>query len=277
MVHPSNQDAPVALFFDVDGTIVDSRAAVEADTDLSACAPSPAVCDAFRQLRARGHQAFICTGRTMNLIPASLRALEVAGIICGAGASVYLDGELHFSTHIPGDVIEEAMALLMDLGVEVVLEGNEASVALMRPGAVYDVIAGVPTAHDLAGVRALAPDLAFDKISLYTRDVAALRRAGDFFTSRFDVSDLGMGVSELTMRGVTKGSGIRHAVELLGPGPWRTYGFGDSENDLPMLAAVDVPVAMGNALPQVKAVADYVTGPVEEDGVVSALTHFGLI
>lgn len=190
---------------------------------------------------------------------------------------MYLGGELRFSVHIPRDVAEELVIRLARLGVEAVLEGNEVSVALMRPGAVYDTIAGIPTVHDLEGIRALAPDMAFDKLSIRTADVDGLGRDGDFFARHFDVSDLGMGISELTMRGVTKGSGIRHAVRLLGPGPWTTYGFGDSENDLPMLAAVDEPVAMGNALPQVKAVASYVTGPVEEDGVVSALEHLGLI
>jgi len=276
--NPTIETAPAALFFDVDGTIVDSRKAFESDGELSSCAPSPAVCEAFRRLRARGHQAFICTGRTMNIIPPSLLELETAGIICGAGASIYIDGALRFSTHIPAPVLEGAVSRLVDLGVEVVFEGNELSVALMRPGGVYEVIEGIPTAHDLAGIRALAPAMEFEKISLYNRDVEPLLRVDDaFFTRHFTAADLGMGVSELTMHGVDKGSGIRHAVELLGAGSWRTYGFGDSENDLSMLAAVDVPVAMENALPQVKAVASHVTGPVEEDGVVAALEHFGLI
>ena len=34
---------------------------------------------------------------------------------------------------------------------------------------------------------------------------------------------------------------------------------------------------MGNALPHVKDTADYVTDHVRDDGIVSALAHFGLI
>ena len=56
-----------------------------------------------------------------------------------------------------------------------------------------------------------------------------------------------------------------------------TFAFGDSENDLPMAGAVETFVAMGNALPSVKDRAAYVTDSVEDDGVVSALEHFGLI
>ena len=57
----------------------------------------------------------------------------------------------------------------------------------------------------------------------------------------------------------------------------RTFGFGDSGNDLGMLAAVETAVAMGNAMPEVKAVADYVTDDVAHDGTVTAMQHFGLI
>ena len=85
--------------------------------------------------------------------------------------------------------------------------------------------------------------------------------------------------------------GVARALEYLGrTGNARTFGFGDSGNDLGMLAAVETAVAMGNAMPEVKAVADgtilkvendpvadYVTDDVAHDGTVTAMQHFGLI
>ena len=53
--------------------------------------------------------------------------------------------------------------------------------------------------------------------------------------------------------------------------------FGDGENDLSMLVHAGIGVAMGTASGEVKAQADYVTGTVDEDGIVAALQHFGLI
>ena len=44
-----------------------------------------------------------------------------------------------------------------------------------------------------------------------------------------------------------------------------------------MLVAVETAVAMGNAVSEVKAVADYVTDDVAHDGSVTATRHFGLI
>lgn len=48
-------------------------------------------------------------------------------------------------------------------------------------------------------------------------------------------------------------------------------GIGDGYNDLPMLEAVGCKVVMGQAPPEVKAVADYVTGTFEQDGVAEAV------
>lgn len=57
----------------------------------------------------------------------------------------------------------------------------------------------------------------------------------------------------------------------------RTFGFGDSGNDLGILAAGRDGCRHGHAMPEVKAVADYVTDDVEHDGTVTAMRHFGLI
>ena len=61
---------------------------------------------------------------------------------------------------------------------------------------------------------------------------------------------------------------------MTGPTAWP---FGDGGNDSDMLRYAGIGVAMGNATPDVKQVADYVTATVDEDGVERALEHFGVI
>ena len=53
--------------------------------------------------------------------------------------------------------------------------------------------------------------------------------------------------------------------------------FGDGGNDISMLQHAGIGVAMGNAGDEVKKVADYVTSSVDEDGVINALRHFGVL
>jgi len=50
-----------------------------------------------------------------------------------------------------------------------------------------------------------------------------------------------------------------------------TMAFGDDLNDLSMLRAAGLGVAMGNASAEVKAAADYVTAACDENGVALAL------
>lgn len=72
---------------------------------------------------------------------------------------------------------------------------------------------------------------------------------------------------EITSRQAQKSTGIAKifATEQLEKA--ETAAFGDGENDLPMLAAVGVPIVMGNARPEIKAHGRYVTKSNAEDGV----------
>lgn len=53
--------------------------------------------------------------------------------------------------------------------------------------------------------------------------------------------------------------------------------FGDGGNDISIIRRAGTGVAMGNAGDNVKAAADYVTTSVDDDGVMNALVHFGVI
>ncbi len=53
--------------------------------------------------------------------------------------------------------------------------------------------------------------------------------------------------------------------------------FGDGGNDMSMLEAAAIGVAMGNAEDRVKACADYVTDRIENDGIMKALQHYSLV
>jgi len=82
---------------------------------------------------------------------------------------------------------------------------------------------------------------------------------------------------ELSPIGVTKGSAIEALLDHLGLDPADAVGIGDSWNDVEMFDVCGVGVAMGNAKPEVAALADHVTAPVLHGGVRDALAHLGLI
>ena len=57
----------------------------------------------------------------------------------------------------------------------------------------------------------------------------------------------------------------------------QSMAFGDGFNDLEMIQTVGIGVAMGNASPKLKEVADFVCGPVSEDGIYHFCVEKGLI
>lgn len=76
---------------------------------------------------------------------------------------------------------------------------------------------------------------------------------------------------DVSAEGVTKGSSLEELRAQIGAEPEETVACGDGRNDIEMLAWAQRGVAMGQAVDEVKAVADEVTGTVEEDGLVPVL------
>ncbi|HHY56383.1 MAG TPA: HAD family phosphatase [Chloroflexi bacterium] len=79
---------------------------------------------------------------------------------------------------------------------------------------------------------------------------------------------------EATAAGVDKGSGLRRLCALLGIDLRRVMAIGDSDNDIPMLEAAGLGVAMGNAGDHVKAVADWIAPTIDEEGAAVAMRHW---
>lgn len=75
----------------------------------------------------------------------------------------------------------------------------------------------------------------------------------------------GAGFIEVFTEGVTKARGVTDLKAITGAE--HVTVFGDNLNDIPMMRVADTAVAVANALPEVKAVADVVIGPNTEDAV----------
>jgi len=76
---------------------------------------------------------------------------------------------------------------------------------------------------------------------------------------------------DINPEGVSKGSALELLRRRLEVEPMHTVAVGDQRNDLEMLQWAARGVAMGNAPEEVKAVADEVTGHVDDDGLVPVL------
>lgn len=265
------------LFFDVDGTLTSFDPDDMTDKDFNAIHPSKAVVDAFGRLRNAGHQAFICTGRPLWLVADGLRALNPAGIVAMAGATLEVEGCMVHEDCFDEDIVEELARRITVAGGEALFETNGATYSLEPVGVEQSFLLGAGVVHGTDQMR-VDGRLRVGKVCINACDLARVANDDGFIDREFELCNTGGQNRELSPKGIDKGVGVARALEYLGrTGNARTFGFGDSGNDLGMLAAVETAVAMGNAMPEVKTLADYVTDDVAHDGTVTAMQHFGLI
>ncbi len=258
-----------AVFFDVDGTLVSFRQKYLSDRLLEDLAA----------LRERGIKLFVCSGR-------AVQDLEGTGMLRSARFDGYVtlngqfcrdeDGSVYRERPIDREDARGAYQLLMDHpDIPAVMEGSGESYLTQindRVREVYEFLHTEPYPVRspewlLEGkVYQFGPFVPAGEEKLFL-DVMPGCRFTRWHPKGIDIVPKDGG----------KGVGVRATMEQYGLGRDEVMAVGDGENDMPMLELAGVAVAMGNGEDQVKAMAHYVTGTVEEDGVSKALRHFGLL
>ena len=112
------------------------------------------------------------------------------------------------------------------------------------------------------------------KLQCFFRDDALRRRVWAELERRFPqtavTSSLGNNL-EINAREATKGRALEQLAAHLGLALSQTAAFGDDSNDVSMLRAAGVGIAMANAAPEAKAAADRLTLSCDESGFAAAL------
>lgn len=129
---------------------------------------------------------------------------------------------------------------------------------------------------------------ALDRTTLYTanRDisyytvhesfVATIPRIPQEVKEKYTVLKSAPYFLEILDKRVNKGTGVKSLADVLGIKPEEIMAIGDQENDIAMIEYAGVGVAMDNAIPSVKEVANFVTKSNLEDGVAFAIEKYVL-
>ncbi len=79
---------------------------------------------------------------------------------------------------------------------------------------------------------------------------------------------------DITHRTGTKASAVHRYARLLGISPAEIIGIGDGPNDVEFLQECGLRIAMGNAHPDLKAIADWIAPDVADNGILAALERY---
>ena len=81
---------------------------------------------------------------------------------------------------------------------------------------------------------------------------------------------------EISIKGITKATGLKQITNYLNIPIEDTIAIGDSLNDLDILQEAGLSICMGNGADECKKTADFVTKDISDDGLAYALKHFNL-
>jgi hypothetical protein len=231
---------------DLDGTLVGKESI------------SPRVANAISNLSTY-LPVSIATGREASDALRFARQLNLtAPQICDGGATALnpLDGRVIWTSALPEERAETVVTTL-----------NHRKIPFMatHPSGSFTRLADI---KDWELVRISAMDIdeaSADRIAAQFCDDPALNVVKVFL----HYNDLW--AVDFTPVGVDKGTAARRLADLMGVEVNQMVGAGDSYNDLPMLKACGLSIAMGGAPLDIKAVADYIAPTVEEDGLAVAI------
>lgn len=252
------------IFFDIDGTLVNPKTGLISDKTILT----------LNQLQARGIRICISTGRAPSEVP-KFGALKFDAYCTYNGSLCYAGEEiLHQNPIAPEDV-----ARVLENATRI---GRPVSVATRRRLAANGWDQDLADYYRLAKLElTAAPD--FDEAcreAVYQILVGC--RAEEHAALIQGAQGVKIAVSwdravDIIPASSGKGGAIAKVLAHFGLDASEAMAFGDSFNDLEMLQVVGTGVAMGNAAPQLKEIADDVCGAVAEDGIYHYCLSHGLI
>ena len=220
----------------VEGTIEGERTyfravALDFDGTLAEGSVAPETLAALDEARVRGIRVILATGRVMDDLRAVFPQVE---------------------EHVDAVVAENGAIMVTPVGVRLLAPpvNRAVSLALTARGVRHrdgQVLIACSAADEPAALEVVR------KLGL---DCQLVRNRSEMM---------------ILPAGVTKGGGVREALDDLGLSPHNTIGVGDAENDHSLLDLCEIGVAVANAVDAIKAHADVTLGAPDGQGVAELL------
>lgn len=249
------------FYFDVDGTLLDN----------STSRFSKKTKEALKALKDKGYKIGICTGRTVGAVKdTELQQLADWDVYILANGGVILDAdfnEVHHGVCEP-EFVRELVSLYPG---NILFEGE----ILLASGQLSDALVNFMEEAKLEHPPIVEyTDQEVQKIIL--DDVTLIE--GGFDHPIFKDYNYNLNTDnlyEIYPKTFNKSDGIKKANDHLNTK--KSTFFGDGLNDLEALRDADISVAMGNALDEVKEVAQIIAKSVSDDGVYHTLKQYKVI
>ncbi|GAA4185921.1 Cof-type HAD-IIB family hydrolase [Sphingobacterium ginsenosidimutans] len=257
-----------AIFFDIDGTLLSFKTHQVPDSTQQA----------FQLLKEKNIKVFVSTGRSFNQL-GHIRYLDFDGFITfNGGYCVTKDEQVIYKNNIAQkdirsliDYAKHHPELTFSFMSEKEISLNQVTPEVLQMYQQVNVktppIRNYEDNFDLESVMQINVFINPEEEAEFMENIMPNSVASRWTSVFADVNPMGQ----------SKKVGIDVFLEHFGIELSETMSFGDGGNDITMLAHTQVGIAMGNANPEVKEIADYITDDVDNNGIWNALKHFGVI
>lgn len=240
----------------------------------------PKVAEAVEAAQATGVHVTIATGRMFAMVLPYAQELGLTTpLIAHHGAFIKnpISGEVLFHRGVPLPQAHEVIELARqrELPVAAYVDDVAYTDKLRPEWAAYPwlITIGAREVGDLASFLKAEPTrMAIVSEPEYTRQLVIELR--DYFGSRLHVTSGHPLLVEMSHPDVSKALGLTVVAEHLGVDCSEVIAVGDDWNDIEMLTAAGLGVAMADSPPEVRAAADYVAPSAEDDGAAHVLEKF---
>ena len=244
-----------AIFIDIDGTLA-ANGKVNPKND-----------EIIKKARAMGHYVFVNSGRARSFINDELiGGIAFDGFISGIGSQVDIGDKAIFEQFISPEFIYECAKRFHDSGKCYSFSGHENT--FVRNPFPYFLRWGFPIIEDFEDFNEKYKGAKIQKIEIFASNVSAEDKR--FLEKETDLYDHGNYI-ECVKKGCSKSRAMGIALEYLGIKRENSIAIGDSLNDIDMLKNAGIAVAVANAVPEVKALADFVSVSCDDGGVGYAI------
>lgn len=259
-----------AVFFDIDGTLLDCQSGIRYMT--------PRVKKAIRELQNRDDYVFIASGRPYAFISKELLNFGFNGFIFTNGSQVIVENKLIYERKFNKTFVKKLISDFEKLHVQYVLQSEVYSYIKKEYKELYLYYESYGISREY-----IKSEYDINNIDVYKMDMLCTSREGvDYCMSlkneEYDYHyNPSNNVFEFYFKKDTKASGIMKALKYLNIPVENSYAFGDDKNDIEMLETAGCGIAMGNANEEVKKHAKKITDTVQNDGVALAIEKHLLI
>lgn len=276
---------PKLIFIDIDGTLFDhAKDAI----------PESAK-NAILSVKSKGHKIFLSTGRPYADIDQEILNSPLDGMIVSCGAVVYVDNKPIYCKTYPQKELISLIQFMLDNNIGFSLDGirknylteeafNYLSSLMFKNNEDSELSRAMMAKNNCFPFEDMKEEdlKAVVKISIFTKNKKSCEKLFQRIPKSlvgfmYKNNHLHLYNGEISIKGITKATGLKKITTYLNKNIKDTIAIGDSLNDLDILQEAGLSICMGNGADECKKIADFTTKDISDDGLAYALKHFNLV